>query len=268
MVFLMSGRGKKEITMKTTNMKTKKKKIIFIALIPVFVAVLLLATYIVYSLAHTSKALHTLGEYQAIYSDLTITQDPEGAISLLLSDESKVNHIGIIFYQGASVEPLAYVPLLSGIAEAGYTVYAPQFPCGMAVFDADAAKEVMAQHPEIEAWYIAGHSMGGKYASKYALTADSSLMGVISISSPVDENLADTELPLLMLYGDLDGLYHGVEPDDALPKDTTVCCMDGANHAQFGDYGHQLFDNEASISPEKQRANGITCILEWLQDKR
>ena len=85
-------------------------------------------------------------------------------------DGSKINHTGMIFYQGASVEPMAYVPLLSGIAEAGYTVYAPQFPCGMAVFDVDKAEEVMAQHPEIKAWYIAGHSMGGRYASKYALT--------------------------------------------------------------------------------------------------
>ena len=252
--------------MKTVKMKTKKKKLIYIALIPVLTAILLLAAYTVYSLAHTSKALHTLGEYQALYPDLTITQDPEGAVSLLPSDESKVNHMGIIFYQGASVEPLAYVPLLSGIAEAGYTVYAPQFPCGMAVFDTDAAEKIMTQHPEMEAWYIAGHSMGGNCASKYALTADGSLLGVISISSPVDENLADTGLPLLMLYGDLDGIYHGVGPDDALPEDTTVCCIDGANHAQFGDYGHQLLDNEAAVSPEKQRENGITCILEWLQE--
>ena len=246
-------------------MKTKKKKIIYIALIPVLAAILLLAAYTVYSLAHTSKALHTLEEYQELYPDLTIAQDSEGEISLLPSDE-EANHIGIIFYQGASVEPMAYVPLLSGVAEAGYTVYAPQFPCGMAVFDIDAAEEVMTQHPEITAWYIAGHSMGGRCASKYASTAGNDLLGVISISSPVDEGIAEMDLPLLMLYGDLDGIYHGVESDDALPKDTTVCCIDGANHAQFGDYGHQLLDNEATVSPEEQREEGIQCILTWLYE--
>lgn len=245
-------------------MKTKKKRIIFIALIPLLAAVLLLVTYTVYSLAHTSEALHTLEEYQALYPDLTIAQDSQGAISLVPNAEAEVNHIGIIFYQGASVAPLAYVPLLSGIAEAGYTVYAPQFPFGMAVFDMDAAEEVMTQHPEIKAWYIAGHSMGGRCASKYALTAGDRLWGIISISSPVDEEIADMDLPLLMLYGDLDGLYHGVASDDALPKDTTVCCIDGANHAQFGDYGHQLLDHEASVSPERQRKEGINCILKWL----
>ncbi|MBQ0041062.1 MAG: hypothetical protein KBS56_03450 [Clostridiales bacterium] len=242
----------------------KKKKIIYIVLIPVLVIVLLLAAYTVYSLAHTSKALHSLEEYQQAYSDITITQDSEGNVSLLPSDKSEINNMGIIFYQGASVEPIAYVPLLSEIAEDGYTIYAPQFPCGMAFFDVDTAEGIMADHPEIKAWYIAGHSMGGRCASKYASTDDNHLLGVISISSPVEEEFADEDMPLLMLYGELDGIYHGVESDDPLPEDTTICCLDGANHAQFGDYGHQLMDKEATISPEKQRKKGIKCILKWL----
>ncbi|MCQ2547718.1 MAG: hypothetical protein MJ145_01785 [Clostridia bacterium] len=250
-----------------TEKKNKKKKIIRIALIPVLLAVLLLGIYTVYSLAHTSEALHTVEEYQEFYSDLTITEDSEGSVSLLPNDESKSNHMGIIFYQGASVEPLAYVPLLSGLAEDGYSIYAPKFPCGMAVFDSDAADLVMEQHPEIEAWYIAGHSMGGLYASKYASTNEDKLLGVISISSPVVDELADKDLPVLMLYGSLDGIYHGVESDDPLPKDTEITCIEGANHAQFGDYGHQLMDNDATISPEKQREKGTKCMLEWLQEQ-
>ena len=106
--------------------------------------------------------------------------------------------------------------------------------------------------------------MGGRSASKYALSDSDNLLGIISISSPVDDEVADLDLPLLMLYGSLDGIYHGTEPDDALPEDTTICCINGANHAQFGDYGNQLMDNEATISPEKQRKKGTTCILKWL----
>ena len=248
-------------------MKTKsKKKILYIALVPILVIVLLLASYTVYSLVHTSKAVHTLAEYQERYTDLTITQDTEGDVSLLPADESEAKHIGIIFYQGASVEPLAYVPLLSALAEDGYAIYAPQFPCGMAVFDIDAADEVVNQHPDIKAWYIAGHSMGGRSASKYALSDSNNLLGIISISSPVDKGVANSDLPLLMLYGNLDGIYHGTESSDALPEDTTICCINGGNHAQFGDYGDQLMDNEATISPDKQRKKGITCILKWLHN--
>lgn len=246
-------------------MKTKsKKKILYIALAPVLVIVLLLASYTVYSLAHTSKAVHTLEEYQERYTNLTINLDSEGDLSLLPLDESEAKHIGIIFYQGASVEPLAYVPLLSAIAEDGYAIYAPQFPCGMAVFDIDAAEGVINQHPDIKSWYIAGHSMGGRSASKYAPSNSENLMGIISISSPVDDGVANLDLPLLMLYGNLDGIYHGTESSDVLPEDTTICCINGANHAQFGDYGEQLMDNEATISPEKQRKKGIRCILKWL----
>lgn len=244
-------------------MKNKKKKILLV-LTPVLVVALLFASYTVYSLAHTSHALHTLEEYQAAYPNLTITLDSEGMLTLLPPD-ADAKDAGIVFYQGASVEPLAYVPLLSQLAEAGYPIYAPQFPCGMAVFDLDAAEDIMAQHSEIDSWYIAGHSMGGRCASKYAASDNSNLLGVISISSPVDESLAACAQPLLMIYGELDGIYHGVTPNDVFPEDTSVYCIPGANHAQFGDYGHQFMDKKATITAEEQRAIGASYILDWLE---
>ena len=247
-------------------MEKKKKKhlILKILLVPVLAVLLLFVTYMVWSLAHTSRAAHSLAEYQAEYPDVTITQDDDGAVSLLPDDEDGDDDKGIVFYSGMSVEPLAYVPLLAELAENDYHIYAPAFPCGMALLDTDAATEVIKQHPEIETWYIAGHSLGGRCATIYAASGSSGLNGVIAISSRADEELADEDIPLLMMYGDRDGIYKGVSDDDDLPEDTTVFCIPGANHAQFGDYGKQLIDNDASISAEEQRKEGTDEMLKWL----
>ena len=103
------------------------------------------------------------------------------------------------------------MPLLAEVSENGYAIYVPRFPCGMAFLDVGAAEGIMDEHPEIHAWYIAGHSMGGQCASRFAASHADDLLGVISISSRPDKALANTNLPLLMLYGDLDGIFHGLK---------------------------------------------------------
>ena len=76
--------------------------------------------------------------------------------------------VRILFYPGAKVEAEAYLPLLDQIRQTGVTCILVHMPFHMAIFDANAAEDVMAQFPEIQHWYIAGHSMGGAMASKFA----------------------------------------------------------------------------------------------------
>ena len=66
----------------------------------------------------------------------------------------------IIFYPGAKVEAEAYLPLLDQIRQTGVTCILVHMPFNMAIFDADAAEEVISRFPEIQHWYVAGHSMG------------------------------------------------------------------------------------------------------------
>lgn len=245
-------------------MKTKKRKLWKIPVIILTVFLILLLGYTGYTLTNTREATQTLAEYQATYPNSVITQAQDGSVSLLPAAPATDKNTGIIFYQGLTVEPLAYVPFLSGLSDVGYSVFVPQLPCNMALFDLDAADEVMEQHPEITDWYIAGHSMGGRCASKYAAANGDKLSGVISVSSQVDKKLASAALPLLIVYGDLDSVMGELQSADELPADTTVRCITGANHAQFGDYGLQPMDTEATISPEDQRAQGAEAILTWL----
>lgn len=245
--------------------KTVKTSLRILALLAA-VFLLLLLGYTAFTLSRTREAAHTLDEYQALYTDIQILQDPDGSVTLL-PPESEACGTGIIFYQGMTVAPLAYVPLTAELTQAGYSVFIPRLPCNTAMLRLNVADSVMEQHPEIEDWYVAGHSMGGRCASMYASTNAARLRGVISVSSAVDQRLAATKLPLLLVYGDLDSVMGALPAPDALPEDTTVCSIAGANHAQFGDYGTQPMDSEAAIPAQEQQEQGASKILEWLSQQ-
>ena len=59
---------------------------------------------------------------------------------------------GLIFYPGAKVEGTAYLPLLDQLRQTGLTCVLVEMPFHLAIFDADAAEDVMEQFPDIQPW--------------------------------------------------------------------------------------------------------------------
>lgn len=72
--------------------------------------------------------------------------------------------IGFIFYPGGKVEFTAYAPLLLKLAEQGMQCVLPEMPLNLAVLDMNAADGIRERYPEIQTWYIGGHSLGGSHA--------------------------------------------------------------------------------------------------------
>ena len=83
--------------------------------------------------------------------------------NLTILSPSYPTDTAIIFYPGAKVEAAAYLPLLDQLRQAGLTCVLVEMPFHLAIFDVNAAEDVMAQFPDIQHWYIAGHSMGGAW---------------------------------------------------------------------------------------------------------
>lgn len=77
--------------------------------------------------------------------------------NLTILSPSYPTDTAIIFYPGAKVETEAYLPVLDQIRKTGVTCILVHMPFHMAIFDANAALEIMPQFPDIQA----GHSMGG-----------------------------------------------------------------------------------------------------------
>ena len=164
----------------------------------------------------------------------------------------------VIFYPGAKVEAEAYLPLLDQIRQTGVACILVHMPFHMAIFDADAAEEAITQFPEIQHWYMAGHSMGGAMASKFAADHPDQVDGLILLGAylygdyPVEKTLT--------IYGSLN---QSVE--DHIDYTENLVEIEGGNHAQFGNYGPQKGDLTAAISAQEQQAQTVAAIEAFLQ---
>lgn len=163
----------------------------------------------------------------------------------------------IIFYPGAKVEAEAYLPLLDQIRQTGVTCMLVHMPFRMAIFDADAAEEVTARFPEIQHWYIAGHSMGGAMASKFASDHPNLVDGLILMGAYIYGDYPEENT--LTIYGSLN---QSVE--DHIDYTENIVEIQGGNHAQFGNYGPQKGDPPATISAEEQQRQTVEAIAAFL----
>ena len=163
--------------------------------------------------------------------------------------------VGFIFYPGGKVEPLAYVPLMRALTEKGILCVLVEMPFHLAVFDVDAAEGIQEQYPDIERWYIGGHSLGGSMAAAYAETCPDDFEGLVLLGSYSTADLAETDLRVLSVYGSEDqvldrGNYE--ENKKNLPRDFEEVILDGGCHAYFGMYGAQKGDGTPTITREEQ----------------
>ena len=166
----------------------------------------------------------------------------------------------LIFYPGAKVEAEAYLPLLDQIRQTGVACILVHMPFHMAIFDADAAQKVIAQFPEYQHWYIAGHSMGGAMASKFAADHPDQVDGLILLGAYIYGDYPDEDT--LTIYGSLN---QSVE--DNIDYKENIVEIEGGNHAQFGNYGPQKGDLPAAISAEEQQKQTVEAIEAFLAQR-
>lgn len=164
----------------------------------------------------------------------------------------------IIFYPGAKVEAEAYLPLLEQIKQTGVTCILVHMPFHMAIFDANAAEDVMEQFPEIQHWYMAGHSMGGAMASQFASGHQDEIDGLILLGAYIYGDYPDEKT--LTVYGSLN---QSVE--NHIDYTENIVEIEGGNHAQFGNYGPQKGDLPATISAAEQQAQTVDAISDFMR---
>ena len=121
---------------------------------------------------------------------------------IVLGDETA--DTAIVFYPDEKVNYMAYGPLMALIAEKGYMCIVPEIATGLATLDYKAAKDVMADYPEVTTWYIGGHGLGGQAAAKYAAGNTDKFSGVVLLAAYSKEDLTGKKLSVLSVYGDCD----------------------------------------------------------------
>ena len=176
---------------------------------------------------------------------------------------------GVIFYPGGKVEAESYAPLMHSLAEKGVFTVLVTMPGNLAVLDMNAADGICEQYPEIENWYMAGHSLGGSMAASYIAKNPEDFDGIILLASYSTADLSNSDLKVLSIYGSNDGVlnmekYSEYKPN--LPSDFEEFIIDGGCHAYFGAYGEQEGDKEPTITREEQIEITVNEILEFINN--
>ena len=193
-------------------------------------------------------------------------EEPNGNIVF----EPKGATAGLIFYPGGKVEHTAYIPLMQACAENGILCVIVEMPFNLAVFDVNAADGIQKEYPQIENWYIGGHSLGGSMAASYLEKNAEDYEGLILLGSYSTADLSDTTLAVLSVFGSEDKVMNHEKYADNktnLPDDFNEIVIDGGCHAYFGMYGAQDGDGTPSITNEEQIYRTAELIAELLCKK-
>jgi hypothetical protein len=195
---------------------------------------------------------------------VTVTQD-----KWIVFEPGEETETGLIFYPGGLVEPGAYAPVLHQIAENGVLVIITPMPLNLAIFNTGAANAVIDAYPHIATWILAGHSLGGASAAIFAEKNPERIDALALWDSypPDSTDLSDNAISVISIFGTTNNIPNTEnfnEKKHLLPADTLFIAIEGANHAQFGDYGLQKGDVVASISLEEQHQRVADLMLDLI----
>ena len=195
--------------------------------------------------------------------DITVSVSGNGNVIF----ESQNATRGLIFYPGGKVEHRAYEPLLAELARKGILCVIVKMPFNLAVLDMKAADGIQEQYPEIEDWYIGGHSLGGSMAASYLEKNAEDYEGLILLGSYSTADLSNTDLAVLSIYGSEDKVMNREKYNESksnLPDGFTEIVIDGGCHAYFGMYGAQDGDGTPTISNTDQIRLTAEAIMDMM----
>jgi len=239
-----------------------KKKIIFSIII---VLILSLVGGTVYYINDYYHAEETAVSLITTPKENVVVTEENGVFTFKPQNATK----GIIFYPGGKVEAESYAPLMHSLAEEGILSVLVTMPGNLAVLDMNAADGICEQYPEIENWYMAGHSLGGSMAASYIAENSEKYDGIILLASYSTADLSNSGLDVLSIYGSNDGVLNMEKYEEYkinLPDDFSEFVIDGGCHAYFGAYGEQDGDKKATITRKEQIEITVNEIKQFINN--
>jgi hypothetical protein len=184
-------------------------------------------------------------------------------------EDSKV---GVIYYPGGLVHPHAYARFAKALSfTTQYSVFVTSPWFHLAITQIHLADQVMRQHPDIETWFIGGHSLGGTAAAFYTfeqLDVISGLFLLASYTTP-EADFSYSNLPVISIVGSEDLVLNDstyVTNQRYLPTNHEEVRIEGGNHSQFADYGQQRGDGVATIEGLQQETIVVHALNDWFAD--
>jgi hypothetical protein len=218
--------------------------------------------------------------------DIAYEEIPE---YIKLTSLDSVTNTGLVLLPGGFVDVHAYVSLMEIVAQEGICVIIAKFSANLALLELSKPLSIIEKFPDIDEWYISGHSLGGITAQSIVSSNPDEFNGLIFLGVYPTESydLSGWNKNVLSIYAENDMLstveeiednkqfappeiYIG-QPDDmdTLQVDSPVTIyylIQGGNHAQFGDYGSQEGDGIATISRDFQHDQVSSAIIKFMRN--
>lgn len=205
---------------------------------------------------------------------------------IYLSPEEGTPKTTLIFYPGGLVDPHSYLKWQDQLVsnDSSLQIVTVKMPSNLAVINSNKGAKLFDQFDEMERWVIAGHSLGGAMATNMIDKYPDKLDALIYLAAyPSDDRIKDYGGGVLSISAENDGLTTPTDiqnrvsdlpeayemnsiqdfPNDVKAK-TLYYQIQGGNHAQFGNYGKQDDDLEATITREQQQNKVIQLIKNYL----
>lgn len=202
------------------------------------------------------------GPLTAVKDDSDVRYSETGD-AVVLRPASGATGTGLVFFAGAHIDPSAYASKLSGLAHNGITVVIARPILNFAILETRPLTTFTGLAPTISRWYVGGHSLGGVRACEYARD-DYTVQGLILFGSYCAVDLSKTSVAVLSISGSRDGLSTPAKiraNAHLLPEDAKFQTIEGADHANFGDYGAQAGDNSSKTTNTAVRSELTTDVL-------
>jgi hypothetical protein len=236
------------------------KRVLLGLLIVVFLALLGFVVWAETPLKAAPEALSALESS----SDVTVIVDDSYIVFTPTNTDPTT---AFVFYPGGRVDYRAYAAPLHKIAAQGFLVILLPMRLNLAFFDVNAADKAIADFPNIQHWVVGGHSLGGVASALYA-SKKNNLDGIVFWASyPADDALKDKKMKVLSIYGtqDMGGIEQFDSSHTLLPADAQFVVIEGGNHGQFGDYGFQPGDKQATITRADQQSQVVDATVKFLR---
>ena len=188
-------------------------------------------------------------------------------------------NVAVALIPGCPADPHAYGPLARAMAQQGVLSVIVKVPYRCAPWTSHQAtlrqrvSGVLDSCPKC-AWTIAGHSRGARHALEVARALPQGRIAslvLIASTHPRVESYATLGIPVLKILASEDGVApvaDAMANRALLPPSARWEVIDGANHAQFGHYGHQLWDRTATITREMQQEHAVSLIMSSVPVKK
>lgn len=231
-------------------MMCMKKAVKRILRTTLFLVVAMIGFLLVYSI-NPGKPLPEMEDAITLDDDVTREEDWD-QISYLV----EVPIANIVIVPGGKVKAESYSYLAAELANAGYNVTTYKAVLNLSILTGGYPKRFLDDSYDN---YIIGHSLGGITASSIA--SDEDVSGVVLLGSYSITDIRDTNV--LVLVGELDSVIdmEAFEENESNLGEYTKVVIEGGNHAQFGWYGKQNKDTDATITTQEQQDKIIEEIL-------